>query len=135
MKKAIKRYQNDVQDWFGQAEEDIRWAEYNLSGGFYSQVCFIAQQIAEKGPKAYLLSQNKVVKKTHSLPLLLKQCRKYSSQFEEFVETGALLDHYYTETRYPALGPGDKYSQKEAQEAIARAKKILNFVKKQLQKE
>lgn len=133
MKKVIKRYQNDVADWLKQAEEDVRWAEYNLSGDFYSQVCFIAQQIAEKGLKAYLLSQNKVIKKTHSLLILLEQCQQYSLLFKEFVESCALLDHYYTQTRYPTLGPKGEYSQKEARGALNHAKKILNFVKKKIQ--
>lgn len=132
MKKVIKRYQNDVADWLGQAEEDIRWAEYNLSGGFYSQVCFIAQQIAEKGLKAYLLSQNKVVKKTHKLLILLERCQQDSPQFKKFVKSCALLDNYYTQTRYPTLGPKGEYSRKEAEKGLNRAEKILNFIKKKL---
>lgn len=132
MKKVIKRYQNDVADWLDQAEEDVRWAEYNLSGGFYSQVCFIAQQIAEKGFKAYLLSQDKIVKKTHSLTMLLEQCQPYFPQFKKFIQNCALLDNYYTQTRYPTLGPKGDYSRNEAEQALNWAKEILNFIKKEL---
>ena len=135
MKKVIKRYQNDVADWLAQAEEDVRWAEYNLAGDFYSRVCFISQQIAEKGLKAYLLSQNQAVPKTHSLPILLKHSLSGSSQFKKFVKDAALLDLYYTQTRYPTLGPKGDYSRKEAADALRRAKEILNFIKKEITRE
>ena len=134
MKKAIKCYPNDINDWLSQAEDDLKWAKHDFSGGFYSQVCFIAQQIAEKALKAYLLSQEKTVKKTHNLPTLLEQCQKHHRNFSQFIKPGGLLDTYYTETRYPSLGPKGEYSKEEAEEALVLAKKILQFVKKELKR-
>lgn len=46
---------NRANDWFKQAQNDLLWAEDTLKAGLFAQVCFIAQQIAEKCLKAYAL--------------------------------------------------------------------------------
>lgn len=38
--------------WLEQAEDDLAWGEDSLKSDHYAQVCFIAQQIAEKAIKA-----------------------------------------------------------------------------------
>lgn len=39
---------NRAMDWLRQAENDLSWAMDSLKGEYWSQVCFTAQQIAEK---------------------------------------------------------------------------------------
>jgi len=38
--------------WLDQAENDLTFARYALQGEFFHQVCFVAQQCAEKALKA-----------------------------------------------------------------------------------
>ena len=39
---------NRSQDWLLQAQNDCQFAEASIKLGFYSQVCFIAQQAVKK---------------------------------------------------------------------------------------
>jgi len=128
--RSTQRYHHDVVDWLETASRDLKWGKDNFKLGYFAQVCFIAQQIVEKTLKAYLLSRGVPVKKVHALPLLLKDCQKHLSQFDQFIEACSLLNGYYTETRYPSFGPSGEYSKKEAKEALEFAQEIFNFVQK-----
>ena len=37
---------NRAEDWLDQAKDDFRWGTASAESGFYSQCCFIAQQVA-----------------------------------------------------------------------------------------
>jgi HEPN domain-containing protein len=41
----------EARRWFLQAHYDLEAARWNLKGGFYNTVCFLAQQGAEKALK------------------------------------------------------------------------------------
>ena len=61
----------DVTSWFNKTKDDVLWAKSSLKEGFYSQVCFISQQIAEKAFKSLIFSLQKdftpeEIKKTHT---------------------------------------------------------------------
>jgi len=133
MKRVISRYPNDVKDWWRQTLDDIKWAEHDLGGGFYTQVCFISQQIAEKALKAFLLANNIIVEKGHKLPLLLRQAGAIDEEFIKFKNHAKKLDRYYFGTRYPpSLGPEGGYTEKEAVEALSLAKELVEFVSKRV---
>jgi|SRR3989344_1035187 len=127
MKKL--KYEADVKNWLLKAEEDLKWARSTLRGRFYTQVCFVAQQVAEKSLKAFLLSCDVVPLKTHSLPVLLKECSANKNDFEQFKNKVEILDKYYAPTRYPDLGLLEGYSPKTAEEALMIATEIFGFVK------
>lgn len=131
-RRMIQRYPNDVKDWWAKTLDDLRWAENNLEGEFYTQVCFICQQVVEKALKTFLLSQNVVVEKIHKLTLLLKQAFEKDNSFIEWREKVKILDRYYLETRYPTFSPKGDYSEKEAQEALEITKEIVEFVEKKI---
>ncbi len=40
--------------WRDQAKNDLRWAEHLRDAGGYHVACVLAQQVAEKAPKALL---------------------------------------------------------------------------------
>jgi len=134
MRNTIKRYKNDLKDWWQKVQDDTKWAEYNLRGNFYTQTCFVTQQIAEKALKTYLLSENIVVEKTHKLPLLLSKAIKLDKSFCNFTKHVKILDRYYITTRYPAglFGIEDSYTKKEAEEALSLAQEIVAFVEKKI---
>lgn len=100
-----------------------------LRGRFYDQVCFLSQQAAELAAKALLESKGKI-RPGHSISYLLKHAGRVPS---EIVTKARTLDRYYIPPRYPngfAHGaPMDYYDQATAQEAIAYAHDILEFVR------
>src|SRR3989344_6015356 len=131
MKSPIKRYPHDVRDWWQKVQDDIKWANHNLSGKFYTQTCFVTQQIAEKALKTYLLDNNKIVSKIHKLPLLLSDCIKINKSFRKFIKHAKILDRFYITTRYPFGfgGIAGEYTQKEAREALDLAIEIVDHIK------
>jgi len=50
----MKSKKEEAKRWFLQALRDLDDAKFNLSGGRFNVVCFLAQQAAEKALKSYL---------------------------------------------------------------------------------
>lgn len=96
---------------------------------FYEWSCFSAQQAAEKALKA-LYQELHQVAWGHSVRGLLE---KLSNEFdtEPLMEGAKILDKYYIPARYPNgfdIGaPMDYFTEKEANEAIDYASKIIRF--------
>ena len=47
----------EAERWLRQAENDLEFAKSGHKEGFFSQVCFLTQQIAEKAVKALALCE------------------------------------------------------------------------------
>lgn len=104
----------------------------SFEDGFYSRVCFIAHQIAEKSLKGFLYYHKDRVK-THDLVKLRKGCQKYESGFLALDEETTKLNRYYLKTRYPDVGDIKEFEVKDlAKEAIDMAEEVLNFAKGKL---
>lgn len=129
MKNPIQRFPNDIQAWWQKTQDDIRWARHTFDAGFFTQVCFLTQQIVEKALKTFLLSQNVIVEKTHKLPLLVRQAARFDRRFETFKPHAKILDRYYISTRYPPFGgPKGEYTKEEANHALTLSQEIVEFV-------
>lgn len=57
----LKESRAEALRWLNQAENDLSYAALGISGGFYAQVCFQCQQIAEKAKEAYQTAE-KIIK-------------------------------------------------------------------------
>ncbi len=57
----------EVQNWWGQAQADLKAAKDNYYHEIYYVASFLSQQAAEKALKAVLLLKNNIIPKTHSL--------------------------------------------------------------------
>lgn len=121
--------------WLDKAEDDLRYAHGNHDMEFYSQVCFLAHQSAEKALKAYLLSNEVRLEKIriHAMPQLVKKCIEYDQEFANLRDISQILNRYYIPTRYPPeAGPLGEFDEQQAEEAIEIAEKILSFVKERI---
>jgi HEPN domain-containing protein len=122
--------------WFQQAKYDLRAAEWNLQGGFYSTVCFLAQQSGEKALKSilYYIGSRRKTLLTHSLVEMLQEGSRKLKQLEKLFEEARILDMHYIPSRYPNGLPGGYphqfYGKKMAQKAIKSAEKILTIIKR-----
>ena len=128
--------------WLVKAQDDLRFAESVLNDTFYSHVCFICQQSAEKALKGLIYSLQEDFSlaeirklKTHNLGLLLKLAKQRGVSIPQDVnEACAILDRYYMSTRYPDVpDPIGLYTKEIAHEAFAKAKEIFGFVDNLLQ--
>lgn len=115
-------------EWFKKAQDDYKSAEVILrEGGYYGTTCFLAQQIAEKYFKGFLIFHGKKIKKIHDLVKLLNEGKKIDGGFSALEEECVLLNDYYIETRYPHYAPID-YSKREAKLALEAVDGIIKFI-------
>lgn len=95
---------SDSERWLTFADEDLRMAELALREGLYNQVCFHAQQCAEKAVKALLAHQGRIPPRTHRLGDLLNLLDP--NPLVDIAFEVQLLDRFYIPTRYPDALPG-----------------------------
>ena len=77
--------------WLKKAQDDLKWTQHNIDGGFYLEAGFTAQQSIEKTLKYYLLSHGKRLRKIHDLTILLQDCRSIDHEFEQFLKQSAKI--------------------------------------------
>ncbi len=135
----MKDPKGEAERWLKQAEYDLRAAEHNADGEYYSIACFSAQQAAEKALKAFLFAQGERVVVGHSVAELSRRCREYEKSFADLAGSAGKLDRFYIPTRYPNALPGgvpaEVYDEQDAAEAISLASEVLAMVRKGLEDE
>lgn len=111
----------DAQKWLDFARDDLRMANLAMRDALYNQVCFHAQQAAEKTLKALIIAAGILPPKTHKLADLLGLLTRAVP--DELRRRLLLLDRYYLPTRYPDTLPGslaaEMPAQADAEEAIS----------------
>ena len=135
MKEEAKK---EAERWFLQAQEDLKDAEFNLSGKRFNVACSLAQQAGGKALKAYLYTQAVDEVWGHSLSELCEDSLKFGPEFSFIQKEASSLDKYYIPTRYSNALPGGipsrVYHREDAKRAISEARKILDFIEKKIQK-
>jgi len=122
--------------WLKQAENDLDFARLGLREGFHSQVCFLAQQSAEKAVKAigYLLGERAVM--GHSVAVLAGRYADRVPGLADLRDEAGILDQYYIPTRYPNGLPGGfpfmAFRKEQATNAIAAAERFLRLAGKRI---
>lgn len=122
------------ESWMNRASDDLRFAELGLREGFYSQVCFLAQQAIEKSLKGSLVALGRPYPKSHSLRELARLVPELD--LKSWQEELSLLDGYYVPLRYPDAAPAINQSgepnKSEAAQALSVAQDIFDRVSKYL---
>ena len=113
--------------WLRFAREDLRMAELALPDGIYNQVCFHAQQCAEKAIKGLLALRGTAPPRTHRIADLLSLLEAHPFDLEV-----QLLDRFYIPTRYPDALPGTLPEglpgHLDAEQALDTARQALEIV-------
>lgn len=129
---------NKSKNWLEEAEWDLENAEILLKNKRYNTVVFHSQQAAEKALKA-LLYFNNINGWGHSIFTLLEKYKELKKLDLDDLSRYALnLDKHYITTRYPDalpdLAPHKAYNNQEAELAIEQSDKLIQFVKKEIEK-
>ncbi|MDI3531239.1 MAG: hypothetical protein PWP60_1088 [Candidatus Atribacteria bacterium] len=123
MKKAKAK---EVKQWLIKSQRDLDLARLLLKGGYLDTAVYHCQQAVEKAIKAYLTYRDVPFEKTHNLVALLAFCVPLEPSFGQWRETTEILTPYATEFRYP--GDVLEPEASEAEEALARAEALVNFI-------
>ena len=117
--------------WMRQAEYDLESARLLMREGFYSQVCFIAEQVAEKTLKALAYFRGDHDVRGHTIKGLISGLESSYPELSRFIEDIETLESYYIPTRYPdALpsgAPFEVYLYEDAEDALRSAELIFDF--------
>jgi HEPN domain-containing protein len=115
----------EFETWLRRAESNLRIARLGKGEGvFWEDLCFEAQQAAEKALKALLISLSGEYPRVHAFALLLERLEQYVTVPESIREVVELSD-YAVQMRYP----GDYYpvSEEEYERALQLAERTLRW--------
>jgi HEPN domain-containing protein len=114
------------QEWLARARGDLALARAPLPlGGFYEDLCFHAQQAAEKALKGVYLHYGWLFRYIHDLEELITGLRQNGLYVPEAVEDAVVLTSYAFEARYPGLA--EPVSEEEYRQAIKLAQTVVHW--------
>ena len=115
---------SDPRAWIQRAFSNLRLAEKGQGKDILLEdLCFNAQQAAEKALKAICLYKGQEFPKTHSITRLVDLVESAGIIISEQIKEADYLTQYAVETRYP--GPVEEITIEEYQVAIAIAARVV----------
>ena len=119
-----------AETWLLHAERDLGFGRLGLEmGGFYAQVCFMAQQSAEKALKALLYLRGVRLFQEQSISELLLRAADGHPGLSRYQDMARRLDEYYQISRYlGAQGVGASYElvdEAQAKEAVGQGDNLI----------
>ena len=112
-------------EWLARAGGDLVLARQPLpDGAFYEDLCFHAQQAAEKALKALLIHLKKPFPKTHGLAALM-DLLPGDLPLPPVIRQAAALTHFATTARYSFDEPA--VTKKEHREAVEMADTVVKW--------
>lgn len=115
------------ESWLRRARSNLARARSlaNLPDVVYEDLCFDAQQAAEKALKAVLVHRKAAFPKTHALADLLTLVAKAGVAVPPEISEATSLTPYAVETRYP--GPGEDVTAEDHTDAVRIAERVLRW--------
>ena len=119
------------EDWLRRAKGNLARAKQTKpKDAFWEDLCFDAQQAAEKAIKAVLIFRQLEFRKTHDLRGLLTLLDSTGSPIPAEIWKADNLTDYAVETRYPGLS--EPVSDSEYRDAVALAEAVVRWADKQI---
>ena len=129
---------NRFNDWFRQAEADLKHSRNSLEAGDYDWACFSSQQAAEKAVKA-LHEKRGMEAWGHTVTILLGDLKPLLQVPDDLIQSAKVLDKHYIPTRYPNGLPGavpyEVYTAEQTRDALATCEQVIALAKGRLPKD
>lgn len=127
-----QRDPKDPREWMRRAWSNLTRARHHPGDPevLYEDLCFDAQQAAEKAIKAVLVSRQIEFPKTHSIAQLITLAREQAICLPDDLEDATTLTPYAVATRYPRVD--DDVTTEEHLEAVVLAEKVVKWAEKTL---
>jgi HEPN domain-containing protein len=117
---------DDPQEWLNRAKSNLIKAKYVKAGIYLEDLCFDAQQAAEKAIKAALIRQGQRFPYIHDIGELLALLEQTGVKIPDFLSQAAKLTRYAVAVRYP--GVIERVTQSEYKDAILIAENVVTWV-------
>jgi HEPN domain-containing protein len=106
-------------EWLNRARSDLALAKARVDGVYLEDLCYHAQQAAEKAFKALLLSRVKRFPYVHDLALLVGEIEQAGITVPGDVREAVTLSEYAVEGRYPGFDEPVTAEQRERECLLA----------------
>lgn len=120
----------DPEEWLKRARSNLIQARGSKPGVYLEDLCFQAQQAAEKAFKSLLLRYGADPPRIHDLARLITLLEYQGESVPVSVREAARLSGYAVEARYPGLS--ELVSFEEYQEALALAEEAVRWTEERL---
>ena len=127
-----RRAADDPREWLERAESDLRIAQSKPAGVYLEDLCFHAQQAAEKAFKAVLIARGVDFPYVHDIARLLTLLEENGERIPQVVQMSAQLTRFAVFTRYPGFAPA--VTEREYKQALRSAQNVLNWAQRILRK-
>ncbi len=126
---------DEIRAWLLKGSHDLQSAEWLLArpDPLSNSAGFHCQQASGTELKAYLAWHDEPLARTHSLVALIAMCLPFDTSFNTLRHAAITLTPYAVALRYPGELP--ELTEEEAQEALALAREVWDFVQKHLPSE
>lgn len=121
---------DDPREWLNRARSNLALARNCAPDVYLEDLCFEAQQAAEKSIKAVMISRKIEFPYVHNLALLLSILEQNGVTIPNKVRRAARLTPYAADSRYPGVEPPT--SEEEYRDAIAIAEAVIRWAEERL---
>src|SRR5881275_1075892 len=123
---------DDPREWIARAKSNLSVARSVIPGADLEDLCFEAQQAAEKGIKAVFIQRGETFPFSHDLDKLLRLLATSGVRIPKYVNEAKELTDYAHLTRYP--GTADPVTRREYKRAVRIATAVLRWAERQIDK-
>jgi HEPN domain-containing protein len=121
---------DDPREWLNRARSDLVLARAEEEGIYLEDLCFHAQQAAEKAVKALLIMYGIEFPYVHDIAQLLTLLERAGQEIPEPVRQSERLTRFAVFTRYPDVGP--PVSHQEHAEAVNIAEAVVRWAEERI---
>jgi HEPN domain-containing protein len=132
MKPPERFTPDDPREWLNRAVSNLALAKSKVAGAYLEDLCFEAQQAAEKAIKAVMIKRSIEFPYVHDLARLLSMLEEAGEEIPEVVRKAEELTRYAVVTRYPGIAR--PVSEQEYAEAVAVAKEVVRWAGEQIRR-
>ncbi len=119
----------DPREWLRRAQSNLIHAHDHLTGVDLAELCFDAQQAAEKAIKAVFIHRGEAFPLTHDLERLIRLLRGNGQNVPKYVDAAKELTRFAVTMRYPNFG---SVTRRKYGKAVRIASEILRWAEEQI---
>ena len=123
---------DDPREWIIRAKSNLALASSDIAGVDLEDLCFDAQQCAEKAIKAVFVHRDEHFSLIHDLEALLRRLEGNGVKVPKYVWDADELSRFAVLTRYPRLA--EPVTRREYRRAIRIATAVLRWAERQVAK-
>src|SRR3972149_7694691 len=121
---------DDPREWLNRARSNLSRAKSRIPEVYLEDLCFDAQQAAEKAIKALLVKKGIAFPYVHDIAYLLTLVEQNAVQIPDPVRRAEALTRYAVGTRYP--GVAEPVSESHYRDALVSAGAVLRWAEEEI---